>query len=266
METGQNVTAFEEQVLDQQPIEQALPPTSPATTFQKLPTDVPGVPGEPQAPQKYLGLFDSEEQALAALGAMLQEKETLEGRLREIEQQSNMDVQQRRAAQLESEYKKAFYERQQNLSHKIADARQRGRHEEAAELTSQLVAEAAEYKMGRPDQMIEEKVNRALEQRLAPVMSLRQFNEAEGLQHLRPFAEDAVRLQQQGLPEKYIVDLLNRAYASGIQQYTEFEKRKRGYTEPVEIWGSPQQEKDFESKARNRWAELIGVNKQKDWL
>lgn len=255
------VSNFEEQ-LASQPLEQT--PQSPG--FEARP-EIPAVqsPVEPEAPKKYLGLFDSEEQALAALGAMVQEKESIEARLREIEEQANMDFQQRRQLQLQQEYKKAFTERQMSLSEQIVQARQRGRHDEAAELTSQLVAEAAQYKLGDPARDIDAKINQALEQRLAPVMSMKQFQEAEGLQHLRPFAEDAVKLQQQGLPEKYIVDLLNRAYTQGIQQYAETEKRRRGYTEPVEVWRSPKEETDFESRARNRWAEIIGVNKQKSW-
>lgn len=232
---------------------------------------VPNTPEEPLQPQfkpesaipaeqkKILGMFDTEDQLATVLETLVKEREAQAqevNRLRALQPPEPVNQ-----ASLE---KKAFVERQNFLYQKASEAKQQGRLDDATEITAQIIQEASDYRRGgTPEDIIQQRVEAELNKRLGPIASLKQFESAPNIQHLKDFAPDAVRMQMAGFPEEYIVDVLNKAYSAGQQSISQKLAEQRGYTEPVEVFRTAQDKQEFDNNSKRAWEKILGSNTQK---
>lgn len=254
-------TPFEQQIREQAEqhatlgVDQSVAPPMPGPGMPEL------APQEPQAPAKILGMFDNEQQLGAVVETLVKEREQYASEVAKL--RAMIEEQQPRQVDPAIHERRAFVDRQNYLTQKAVEARQAGRVDEAADLTAQIIYEASKYKGGDPETIIQKRVEEELNRRLGPIASMKQFEQAPNIQHLRDFAPDAVKLQMAGLPEDEILDLLNRAYSAGYQSMNQKLAEQRGYTEPVEVWNSPKDRQEFDNNSRRAWEKIVGTNQQK---
>lgn len=176
-------------------IEEEVPESPEELSTERVTVEIPA----DEEPKKVLGIFDSEEQALATLQAAREKLEyyAKDDQHRLVEQQKVEAQRQYEAAQ------QAALAEDARVLEEVKRLHNAGQYEAAFALHTNHAAAKAQRGI---DQVVEQKLG----QILGPLLSRQQLLSNEQLAPIHSFADDAIYMEQHGLQRGYIVDLMNR--------------------------------------------------------